>query len=101
MAIASQSKAQAQTFAKVWRSFTDKNHSASPDAVNVDVPVLLVWGTQDPVLPWMIDGRRARKSLRHAQVVKLQCGHQAFAEMPDQFMGSLREFLGWKEEVPS
>ena len=101
VAIASQSEAKSQAFAKVWRSFTDKNHGASQDAVNVDVPVLLLWGTQDPVLPWLIDGRRARKLLRHAQVVKLQCGHQAFAEMPDQFMGSLREFLGWKEEVPS
>jgi pimeloyl-ACP methyl ester carboxylesterase len=101
VAIASQSEAQSQTFAKVWRSFTDKNHKAAPDAMNVDVPVLLVWGTQDPILPWLIDGRRARKSLRHAQVVKLRCGHQAFAEMPDQFMGSLRKFLGWKEEVPS
>jgi pimeloyl-ACP methyl ester carboxylesterase len=101
VAIASQSEAQSQTFAKVWRSFTDKNHSAPPDAVNIDVPVLIVWGTHDPVLPWLIDGRRARKSLRHAQVVKMQCGHQAFAEMPEQFMGTLREFLGWKEEVPS
>ncbi|MEN9802018.1 MAG: hypothetical protein RLZ37_1143, partial [Actinomycetota bacterium] len=101
LTIASQSEAQTQTFARVWRSFTDKNHSASPDAVNVDVPVLLVWGTQDPVLPWLIDGRRARKSLRHAHVVKLRCGHQSFAEMPELFMGSLTEFLGWKEEVPS
>lgn len=99
--IASRSKARTKTFARVWRSFTDKDHCALPDASRVDVPALLVWGTQDPVLPWLIDGRRARTSLGHAHVVKLRCGHQAFAEVPEQFMGLLREFLGWNEAVPS
>lgn len=96
--VASRSKTQARTFAQVWRSFTDKSHNAVPDASRLEVPVLLVWGTRDPILPWLIDGRRARKSLRHAQVVKLPCGHQAFAEMPDEFIAVLRQFLATNGE---
>lgn len=74
------------------------NHNAVPDASQVEVPALLVWGTRDPILPWWIDGRRAKKSLPHVQVVKLPCGHQAFAEMPDEFLVSLEQFLGSKGE---
>ena len=95
--LASESQSRSRTFAKVWRSFTEGGHNALLYAAHIDFPVLLVWGTQDPVLPWLIDGRRAKRSFRHAQVMKLPCGHQAFAEMPAEFMSVLRRFLGDKE----
>ena len=45
------------------------------------------------MLPWPIDGRRARRALTGAQVATLPCGHQAFAELPDEFTKILDGFL--------
>jgi pimeloyl-ACP methyl ester carboxylesterase len=59
--------------------------------------VLLIWGTRDPILPWLTDGRRARRSFRDARVMTLPCGHQSFAEMPEEFTVALSDFLGWNE----
>ncbi len=80
------------TFAAVWRSFADRRHDSRVFAARVKVPTLLVWGTRDPILPWLIDGRRARKALPNAQLVLFQCGHQAFAEMPDEFLEQVSVF---------
>lgn len=94
---ASRDPAKVRTFAKIWRSFTDRRHDARADAAHVSCPVLLIWGRRDPILPWVIDGRRARRAFRDAQVVTLPCGHQPFAEMPEEFTLAMSEFLGWNE----
>lgn len=91
---ASRSPSQVRTFAKIWRSFTQSGHDARADARRINIPVLLMWGTRDPILPWCIDGRRAKNALPGARVVKLPCGHQSFAEMPDRFVHEIDEFLG-------
>lgn len=80
-------------FASVWRSFTDPDHDARTSAARVVAPTLLVWGRRDPVLPWLIDGRRARRALPSARVLTLPCGHQPFAEMPAEFLSALDDFL--------
>lgn len=82
-----------RSFASIWRSFVDGAHDARPAASRVTVPTLLVWGRRDPVLPWPTDGRRARRALPHAEVASLSCGHQAFAEMPSQFLEVLERFV--------
>jgi pimeloyl-ACP methyl ester carboxylesterase len=91
--VASRDPAKVRTFARIWRSFTDREHDSRTDARNVDAPVLLIWGTRDPILPWLVDGHRAQKNLDGSRVVKLSCGHQAFAELPTQFMSVVSEFL--------
>ena len=93
LADASRDPVRVQTFARLWRSFTDRRHDARPDAATVTAPTLLVWGTRDPVLPWVVDGRRARRALPRARVVTLPCGHQAFAELPLEFLAALHRFL--------
>ncbi|MFM7069458.1 MAG: alpha/beta fold hydrolase [Actinomycetes bacterium] len=92
-----------RVFAAVWRSFTAPEHDARHAASRLEVPTLLVWGRRDPVLPWLVDGRRARGALTAAKVVALPCGHQAFAEMPAEFLNHVEQFLdtlrtesGWK-----
>lgn len=82
-----------EAFASVWRSFAMREHDARPHARLVAVPTLLMWGRRDPVLAWTIDGRRARRALGRAQVATFPCGHQAFAEMPDEFMAEVEPFL--------
>jgi pimeloyl-ACP methyl ester carboxylesterase len=64
------------------------------DASVLSCPVLVVWGRRDPVLPWRVDGRRARRSLRAADIVTFACGHQPFAEVPDEFVVAVESFLG-------
>ena len=80
-------------FASLWRSFAEREHDARVGVGALAVPTLLVWGTQDPVLPWGIDGRRAARALPRATVARLRCGHQAFAEMPGEFLSVLEGFL--------
>ena len=90
---ATRDAARVAAFASIWRSFAERGHDARAAAASVPVPTLLVWGRRDPVLPWLIDGRRARRTLATARVATLPCGHQAFAEMPDEFTGLLDSFL--------
>lgn len=90
---ASRSPARVRAFASVWRSFADRDHDARRDVGAIEVPTLLIWGTRDPVLPWPIDGRRAARALPRATVVRLPCGHQAFAEMLQEFLAIVEDFI--------
>lgn len=90
---ASRDARKVRTFARIWRSFTERGHDARNDARRLRVPVLLIWGTRDPILPWWVDGRRARRALGEPQVVTLPCGHQAFAELPERFIDEVHAFL--------
>ncbi len=82
-----------QSFGSIWRSFAARDHDARDAAALITVPTLLVWGRSDPVLPWLVDGRRAQRALPHAEVVRLACGHQGFAEVPEEFLKVLDAFL--------
>jgi pimeloyl-ACP methyl ester carboxylesterase len=88
-------------FASIWRSFATPEHDARDAAARVTAPTLLVWGSMDPVLPWFVDGRRARRALHRAEVVTLPCGHQAFAEMPEEFLAAVGPFLRSIRREPS
>ncbi|MEI6700940.1 MAG: alpha/beta hydrolase, partial [Actinomycetota bacterium] len=89
----SHDQASVQGFGSIWRSFAERDHDARTAAALITVPTLLVWGRSDPVLPWIVDGRRARRALPHADVLRLSCGHQAFAEVPEAFLNGLDAFL--------
>ncbi|NDD29440.1 MAG: alpha/beta fold hydrolase [Proteobacteria bacterium] len=90
---ASRVPARVRAYASMWRSFTDLLHDARRDIDAMTAPTLLIWGTHDRVLPWLIDGRRAARALPHATVVTLACGHQAFVEMPHEFLAAATPFL--------
>ena len=91
---ASRSPQRVAVYASLWRSFTDPNHDARTLAAAVRCPTLLAWGTHDPVLPWQLDGRRARAALPDAQTVTFPgAGHQPFIERPDEFLASTTPFL--------
>lgn len=91
---ASRNPESAQVFAGIWRSFADPEHDARPLAEGVRCPVLLAWGTRDPILPWRIDGRRARAALPDAEVVTFDgAGHQPFIERPEEFLDRTAPFL--------
>ncbi|MGL4175632.1 MAG: alpha/beta fold hydrolase [Dermatophilaceae bacterium] len=82
-----------RVFGELWRSFADPRHDAREAARTVQAPTLLVWGTRDLILPWLVDGRRAAAALPHAHVIRMPCGHQAFIERPSEFGSAVGDFL--------
>ena len=59
----------------------------------VDVPTLLVWGRQDPVVPAWV-GRRLADDLPDADLVLLdRCGHLPQEERPDEALEAVTAFL--------
>ena len=91
---ASRSASNVEVYSSVWRSFTDPEHDGRVLAQGVQCPTLLGWGTRDPILPWLTDGRRARAALPHAEVVTFDgAGHQPFIERPIEFLDRIAPFL--------
>ena len=91
---ASQSAERAQVYGNLWRSFTDADHDARMLTATVRCPTLLAWGTHDPILPWPVDGRRARAALPDAEIVTFAgAGHQPFSERPIEFLERTAPFL--------
>lgn len=91
---ASRQPVRAQVYANVWRSFTEPDHDARALAADVRCPTLLAWGTRDPVLPWHLDGRRARRALPCAEVITFPgAGHQPFIERSAEFLDRTAPFL--------
>lgn len=99
-AAASRQPQAVATYRSVWRSFTDRDHDAGPFARSVTAPTMLAWGTRDPVLPWRVDGRRARAAFANAQISTFRCGHQPFAEQPALFLAAVQQFLQAHSESP-
>jgi pimeloyl-ACP methyl ester carboxylesterase len=92
-AVASADLDSVVTFASIWRSFTSPDHRSREAASRVTAPVLLTWGRHDPILPWHVDGRRARRAFPGTTIATFRCGHQPFAEMPDEFLAEVHSFL--------
>ncbi|HYI12492.1 MAG TPA: alpha/beta fold hydrolase [Thermoanaerobaculia bacterium] len=59
----------------------------------VKMPVLLIWGTADRVIPFSV-AAGMKHEMRHAQVVPLPgCGHLAIIECRDQALPAIERFL--------
>lgn len=73
----------------MWQSFkTDKNDLLAV-AKSITAPTTLIFGRYDPIIPALTDGRSAKKSISHASMHVLPCGHVAFAEVPEKFLKCL------------
>ncbi|MFF4354874.1 alpha/beta fold hydrolase [Streptomyces sp. NPDC001530] len=77
----------------IWRGFAEPDFGLADPAV-LDVPVLLLWGTRDPVVPALLDGRRAQRALPVRTVsVLLPTAHEPYNERPDLFLRHTLPFL--------
>ncbi|MFJ3303736.1 alpha/beta fold hydrolase [Streptomyces sp. NPDC086549] len=77
----------------IWRGFADPGFGLT-DPGALDIPVLLLWGRRDPVVPAFLDGRRARRALpRHTVSVLLPTAHEPYNERPDLFLRHTLAFL--------
>jgi pimeloyl-ACP methyl ester carboxylesterase len=68
------------------------------------VPTLIVWGYNDPSLPYQV----GMKLFEHVSASVLQsqlhlfnnCGHHAYIEYPEQFSKLIKNFCGSNTPVP-
>lgn len=77
----------------LWRSFGTPDNDLRAIAGRITAPALLLFGRQDPAIPANKDGRVAAQCLPQARVVNVDCGHAAFAELPDHFLAEVLPFL--------
>ncbi len=90
----------------IWRSFlrpeslfvntgmagtTTGDGNASLDRIKC--PILLVFGSYDPVISHLADGAVARRLLPQAEYRLFRTGHAPFAEDPPTFLEAARQFL--------
>lgn len=67
--------------------------SAIDELANLDIPVRIIWGRQDPVFPLEI-AESAVKRIPGADLVVIEnCGHMPHLERPDELTGHVRQFL--------
>jgi len=78
--------------ASIWRSFNHPEHDLRADAARVNVPALLIWGENDPVIPGEI-ALKVVKIIPGAKLVLMNTGHSPFAEAPEDFLKHLTSFL--------
>lgn len=67
--------------------------SALPSARTPALPVMLVWGIDDPLVP-LKEAQYLQTRIPSAQLVELaECGHFPHLEAPDTFIFQVRQFL--------
>ncbi len=86
------SAAALQVNAAVWSSFLEPQHDLRQAAAALRLPVLVVSGRHDPVIPAHKDGRNAARVIPGAWQVVLDSGHAPFAEVPEQFLAAVGPF---------
>ncbi|GGN88386.1 alpha/beta fold hydrolase [Nocardia rhizosphaerihabitans] len=81
-------------YRRLWRSFDDPRFDLPAGGpVLPDVPVLVVWGRNDPSNPWLINRRGIAAVLPRAEVQVISTRHEPFAEAPGLFLETVRDFL--------
>lgn len=66
----------------------------------LDIPVLLVWGAQDRIIPVELARRAAQQSPEVSMRVFEQCGHWPHMEKADEFNQTVMEFLNQDRKAP-
>lgn len=78
----------------LWRSFAGDSQDLRDLAGCILSPSLLIFGRRDPAVPARSDGRVAAACMpSHAQTRIFDCGHAAFAEIPQMFLMEVQPFL--------
>jgi pimeloyl-ACP methyl ester carboxylesterase len=82
----------ARVAAGLWRSFGTRAYDLRADGSRLAPPTLLVWGTQDTILP-LRAGRQTHAAIPGAQVRTLDTGHVVFASDPAGFLDLAAPFI--------
>ncbi|WP_405915755.1 alpha/beta fold hydrolase [Streptomyces sp. NBC_00728] len=77
----------------VWRGLADPGFGLA-DPAAPDLPILLLWGSRDPVVPALLDRRRAQRMLPAGTLsVLLPTAHEPYNERPGLFLRHVLPFL--------
>lgn len=68
------------------------NEDVSSVLGKISVPVLLVWGEQDTMVP-VVDGKDIAARIPHAIYKSLPASHRLPYEYPDRFYNAIKEFI--------
>jgi pimeloyl-ACP methyl ester carboxylesterase len=85
-------KEGAAVAAALWRSFAAPESDLRADGSRLGVPVLLVWGKRDVILP-MAAARQAQAAIPGSELRVLDTGHVVFAARPAEFLAQVMPFL--------
>lgn len=80
------------TASSIWKSFTKPAHDLRPQAHKLTAPTLLVWGTEDPIIP-LKAGEETHRLLKNSTLKTLPTGHVVFASAPRQFLDLVEPFI--------
>ncbi|GBF50922.1 Ndr family protein [Leptospira ryugenii] len=81
-----------QNNSAIWASFLEKDYNLREDVAKIQVPVLIIWGKDDPVIERKF-GQELHGRVKQSEYVELPVGHIPFAESPDEFNQILSSFL--------
>jgi pimeloyl-ACP methyl ester carboxylesterase len=82
----------ARTAATLWRSFVAPEYDLRDRAALIEAPVLLVWGSEDTILP-LKAGRETHAVLPGSRLEVLETGHVVFASEPERFLDLVEPFI--------
>jgi pimeloyl-ACP methyl ester carboxylesterase len=82
----------ARVAAGLFRSFGMRAYDLRADGHRLGVPVLLVWGARDTILP-LKGGRQTHAAIPGSQFRTLDTGHVVFASDPGGFLEIARPFI--------
>lgn len=90
-----------RVYRSVWRSFSSPRLDLAAERPQLaDLPVQVVWGTRDPMNPWLISRMGVAKALPQAEITLLRSRHEPFCEYPQLFLDAVAQFLEQAREEP-
>ena len=78
--------------AALWRSFAAREANLRPEARQIAVPTLIVWGSKDTAIPVRF-GRGTQSAIPGSRLEVLDTGHLPFSSRPQEFLGTVEPFL--------
>lgn len=81
-------------YCALWRSLADPRRNLVAEAPLLpQTRVQVVWGTRDPINPWLLNKRGVTRALPHATIAPLPTRHEPFNENPKLFLNTVLPFL--------
>ncbi|GMT49684.1 MAG: alpha/beta hydrolase [bacterium] len=73
--------------------FTDDTEDFHRLLKDIRIPVLIIWGREDPIIPLSV-GERFKEDISHAEwLIIPECGHNPHEEKPSEVIQSIKQFI--------
>lgn len=87
--------ARASALIQTGKNMTEPHYARIRERLNmIDVPTLIVWGRQDPLVPLEPSSRTLHDGIKGSRLLVVDdCGHIAHEEHPNPLLGQIAAFL--------